>query len=243
MPKRNRQTLKESFRQGKKPSEQDFENLIDSTINILDDGLSKRADTGIGLAPLQGNETVMSIYREPGDEKAAWEIAIDKKGNLLIGRRDEVETTPLLTLRKDGHVELGEKTGEIHFSNQFNAPGRKGTFLSDPAKEVLANGKWQDITPELEGCWALEVIAGCGRRHSGKHALLVATAVHCFGQRAKITKTRSHYGMYGNRLCIRWVRKDFACKLQVKTLFHYGEGVKINYHITKLWDMPYMEEK
>lgn len=241
MPKRNRQTLKESFRQGKKPSQQDFENLIDSTINILDDGLSKRADTGIGLAPLQGNDTVMSVYREPGDEKAAWEIAIDRKtGNLKIGRWEEEGMASLLTLRTDGHIELGEEAGEVHFPGQTEMAGRKGSFLKG---SVLANGKWQDITPELEGCWALEVVAGCGRRHTGKHALLVATAIHCFGRQAKIKKTRSHYGMYGNRLCIRWVRKDFTCKLQVKTLFHYGEEIKINYHISRLWDMPFMEEK
>lgn len=241
MPKRNRKTLKESFRQGRKPTQQDFENLIDSTINILDDGLSKQADTGIGLAPLQGNETVMSVYREPGDSKALWEIAVDNQtGNLKIGKCSESGITPLLTLRTDGDVELGEENGQVHFSNQVNMSARKGSFQE--WSNVPANGRWHDITPELEGCWALEVVAGAGRRHTGKHALLVATAIHCFGKKPRIRATQSYYGSYGNKLKLRWVRNGFKCKLQVRSFFGYGDDIQINYHITRLWDREYNEE-
>lgn len=240
MPKRNRKTLKESFRQGRKPTQQDFENLIDSTINILDDGLSKRADTGIGLAPLQGNETVMSIYREPGDDKAAWQIAVDTRtGNLKIGQHTENGITSLLTLRTDGHLELGEASGQIHIANQLNMPGRKGSFRQD---HIPADGKWHDITEDLEGCWALEVVAGAGKRHTGKHAILVATAIHCFGKRPKIHKTQSHYGSFGNKLNLRWVKNGFKCKLQLRSRFDYGEDIQIHYHISRLWDRPYNEE-
>lgn len=240
MPKRNRKTLKESFRQGRKPTQQDFENLIDSSINILDDGLSKRADTGIGLAPLQGNETVMSVYREPGDDKATWEIAVDAQtGNLKIGKHTDYGISPLLTLRTDGHIELGEANGAIHISHQLNIPGRKGSYLQG---EVPANGKWHDLTPELEGCWALEVVIGAGKRHTGKHALLMATAIHCFGKRARIHKTESYYGSYGNKLKLRWVKNGFKCKLQARTHFDYGDNIQINYHISRLWDREYNEE-
>jgi len=240
MPKRNRKTLKESFRQGRKPTQQDFENLIDSAINILDDGLSKRADTGIGLAPLQGNETVMSVYREPGDDKAAWEIAVDNRtGNLKIGKYSEAGIIPLLTLRTDGHIELGDTNGQIHLSNQLNMPGRKGSFIQD---HVPADGKWHDITSDLEGCWALEVVAGAGRRHTGKHALLVATAIHCFGKQARIHKTQSYYGSYGNKLKLRWKKNGFKCKLQVRSQFSYGDDIQINYHISRLWDREFNEE-
>jgi len=239
VPKRNRKTLKESFRQGRKPTQQDFENLIDSSINILDDGLSKRADTGIGLAPLQGNETVMSVYREPGDDKAVWEIAVDATtGNLKIGRHTDNGISPLLTLRTDGHIELGDQTGEIHLSNQLNIPGRKGSFLQG---NVPADGKWHDITPELEGCWALEVVAGAGKRHTGKHAMIVATVMHSFGKRARIRKTGSHYGSYGNKLKLRWIKNGFTCKLQIRTHFDYNDNIQINYHISRLWDNPYNE--
>lgn len=240
MPKRNRKTLKESFRQGRKPSQQDFENLIDSSINILDDGLSKSADTGIGLAPLQGNETIMSIYREPGDEKASWAIAVDAQtGNLKIGKQTDEGVTPMLTFRTDGHIELGEATGQTHLSNLLNIPGRKGSFLQG---QVPANGKWHDISPELEGSWVLEIVAGCGRRHTGKHALIMATAMHCFGKKARIHKTESHYGSFGNKLCLRWVKNQYKCKLQIRTRFDYGDDIQINYHISRLWDAPYNED-
>jgi hypothetical protein len=241
MPKRNRKTLKENFKNGRKPSEQDFENLIDSAINILDDGLSKNIENGISLAPLLGNETVMSIFRESVDDKPIWKIAVDNEnGNLKIGKFENEKIIPFLTLNLNKKVEFGAEISEIKFNSQLNFPSRKGSFLSG---KILANGKWQDISEELEGCWMLEIVAGCGKRHTGKHSLLIATATHCFGKKAKIKKIRSYYGSFGNQICLRWRKNknNFSAKLQMKTIFNYGENVQINYHISKLWDNPFME--
>ncbi len=241
MVKRNRKTLKESFRKGYRPTEQDFENLIDSTINILDDGLSKQADTGMGLAPLHDNEAVLSVYRQPGEEVPVWVVALDKEtGDLKIGRSASEGTVPLLTLSPDGQVQIGREEAEVRLSGLLRLPGRQGSFLSG---EIPADGHWHDVTDLLEGCWALEVVAGCGRRHTGKYALLAATAVHCFGKRARVRKIRSHYGSFGNKLCIRWVRKGFTAKLQLKTQFRYGDNIRIRYHISRLWDLPLMEQE
>ena len=49
---RNRNTLIEGFSKGQRPTADDFKNLIDSTVNILDDGFSKDAQSGIKLAPI-----------------------------------------------------------------------------------------------------------------------------------------------------------------------------------------------
>lgn len=240
MPKRNRQTLKEGFKNGNRPTQQDFENLIDSTMNILDDGFSKSPESGMGLAPLLGEGVVMSIYREPADVDPLWEVSVDPdNGSLKIGRFNKNGAEPLIILTREGNISLGAAEKDIVFSGTLNTPGRKGTFLTG---KVPANGKWQDITSNLEGCWALEVVAGCGKRNAGKHALLVATAIHCFGSHAKVKKVRSHYGTFGNRLCLRWIKTGFSCRLQVKTVFNYGDGVMIRYHISKLWDNPLMDK-
>lgn len=239
MPKRNRQTLKECFKEGKKPSELDFENLIDSTINILDDGFSKQADTGMALSPIQGNHAVISVFREAGDDRAAWEIAIDPdSGSLKINRCHTEISTTIMTLDTDGNIELGETGGEIIVKGDICATGRKGGYIKG---KVPADGRWHDITTKLEGCWALEVIAGSGRKNTGKHALLVATAVHCFGAKRQVKKVSSHYGISGNRIRLRWKRSGFACTLQIRTSFNFGPGVDIDYNISRLWDKPYME--
>jgi hypothetical protein len=231
MAKRNRQTLKESFRQGKKPSEQDFENLIDSTMNILDDGFSKSPETGMGLAPLLDKGTVMSVFKESSDPKPQWEIAITQERNLEIRRCDGDTSVAVFTLNSDGSVNIAESEKKSILGGTIQMPIREGSLYKG---SVPADGIWHDITDDLDGCQALEIVATAGKRHRGKHAILVATATTCFGKHSKIRKTRSHFGMYGYKICIRWKRNETKARLQIKTIFKYGENVQIRYHVTGL---------
>ncbi len=235
MPKRNRQSLKASFRQGNRPSELDFENLIDSTMNLLEDGLRKEPHAGLMLAPEPGKSAVLSVCRQSSDEQALWQVSLDQDtGCLSVGLRGR----PLAVMNIDGTVTLGEYGGAVVMKGTLQAASRRGAFAQG---EVPANGRWQDITEELEGCWALEVVAGCGRKNTGKHSLIVADAVHCFGARPKIRKISSHYGIRGHRIRLRWVKRGYACVLQVRTSFNYGSDIRIRYHIARLWDEPFME--
>lgn len=234
MPKRTRQTLKESFKQGKRPSEQDFENLIDSTMNILDDGFSKSPETGMGLAPLLEKGTVLSVFRKTSDSKPQWEIAIEQQeGNLEIRKHQDDKTIPVLTLKTNGSILYGEEGKEALFSGRVTIPVREGVY----AQSVPADGKWHDITGDLDGSQALEIVAVAGKKNSGKHAVLMAFATSCFGKHGKIKKIRSYYGQYGYKICIRWRKSEEGenqCRLQLKTRFHYGEEIQINAHITSL---------
>ncbi len=235
MPKRNRQSLKAAFRQGKRPTELDFENLVDSALNLLDDGLRKDPDAGLMLAPEAGKSAVLSVCRRSGDERALWEVALDEQtGSLSVG----LHGRPLLTMNTDGTVTLGNEGGAVAIDGTLYAVSRRGTFAQG---EVPADGRWHNISGELEGCWALEIVAGCGRKNTGRHSLVVATAIHCFGARPRIGKISSHYGVHGHRIRLRWVRNGFACTLQARTSFNLGDGIMIRYHIARLWDEPFME--
>jgi hypothetical protein len=233
MPRKNRQTLIESFRRGKKPSQQDFENLIDSMLNILDDGFSKTAETGMGLAPLLEKGTVISVFKELADPKPQWEIAINTECCLEIRRCEDDQIVPVLVLKPDNTVELGIEGSETVVKDVLKMPVREGTLYRG---SVLADGNWHDITSGLSGYQALEVTAYAGKKSSGKHALLVATATACFGANAKIKKTTSHFGSYGHKIRLRWKKSggNFQVKLQLKTIFKYDNETTIKYHITGL---------
>jgi hypothetical protein len=233
MSRKNRQTLIESFRQGKKPTQQDFENLIDSMLNILDDGFSKTAETGMGLAPLLEKGTVISVFKEMADPKPQWEIAINTECCLEIRRCEDDYTVPVLVLNPNGSVELGAKGSETVLNDVLKMPVREGTLYRG---SVPADGHWHDITGGLNGYQALEVVAYAGKESSGKHAVLVATATSCFGAKARIKKTGSHYGSYGHKIRLRWKKSDgnFHAKLQLKTIFKYDDETSIKYHITGL---------
>lgn len=239
MARRNRETLKKSFGRGQRPTEQDFTNLIDSTLNLLDDGLSKSPSTGIELAPLVGEKRViLSVFRESGDPHPEWELSVGTSGELKICRFGEESSRPVITLHSDQRLEIDTDGGEVEVKGELVCPGRKGSYLKG---QVPADGQWHDISDELEGVCALEIIAAAGRRHSGKHAVLVALATHCFGDKPRIRKVRSHYGAFGHKLKLRWMRNGLRCKLQLKTLFNYGEEIGIAYQVSRLWDNPLME--
>lgn len=236
---RNRDTLKNSFKNGRRPTEKDFENLIDSTINILDDGLSKNPKSGIELAPAIGEKrTIMSIFCEPGNPVPEWEVSVGNEGELKICKYGAEKSFPFLSFRTDGCVEIGGKDSNIILNGLVFASGRKGTFGQGC---VPANGEWHDISDDLEGVCALEIVAASGRRKTGKYAILIAMATHCFGNKPRIKKIRSHYGIWGNRLKIRWKKNGLKCRLQMKTIFDYGDNIQIHYQISRLWDNPLME--
>ncbi len=248
MAKRNRETLKNYFKKGNRPSEQEFMDLVDSSLNILDDGFSKEPETGIEISPLFEKETLISFFREAVDSAPQWEIAIEKtSGSLLIKKIENEKKTPLLTLRTDGSVALGEKEKEILLQGTLQMPVRQGSLLQG---EVPADGRWHDleeldlegnrITKAWMGCQALEIVASVSIEGSGKHAILVANATVCFGRHSKIRKMVSYYGSYGNKICLRWKKlktEKHAGKLQMKTILKYGNDAKIQYHIGSLFKM------
>lgn len=246
MARRNRATLKDYFRHGRRPTERAFEDLIDSNLNTLDDGFFTHSpEIGIGLAPQTENGVVISTYARAGDDHPIWDIAVGREEHDLLIRHKEGNAggKVALTLKHADDPSGKYSKGDVFVHGQLHVRSTKGAFLSG---EVPADGRWHDIlnndTVESEGCWMFQVTAGCAQRDKGRYALLHALAMHCFGSQRKISKTRSHFGIFGNRLAIRWlpIKGTFKCRLQLKTLFRYDEDKVITYHITSLWDNPSM---
>ena len=64
MPRTNRNTLKEYFKRGSMPNQKHFYELIDSMVNISDDGIDKNPDDGLRLAPFQGKQSRHQLIHE-----------------------------------------------------------------------------------------------------------------------------------------------------------------------------------
>ncbi|HQJ91096.1 MAG TPA: hypothetical protein PLB70_10820, partial [Paludibacteraceae bacterium] len=104
MAKTNRRTLKEYFSAGKKPDCSQFADLIDSMLNIVDDGFIKTADGGMTLSPTNGSRegNVMEIRQDILDSEAAWRFSVTDNGSFLICRG--MSETPVVRLNQDGSV-------------------------------------------------------------------------------------------------------------------------------------------
>ena len=72
MPRTNRNTLKEYFKCGSMPNQKHFYELIDSMVNISDDGIDKNPDDGLRLAPSKENSPVISLFTNIQDNIPEW---------------------------------------------------------------------------------------------------------------------------------------------------------------------------
>lgn len=241
MTKVNRETLRSYFRSGSRPTGEQFEDLIESVPNIIDDGIARSDGEGLKLAPINGKGAVLEFFRDIQDDRAAWKITIDPVvGTLsLVNENDD----PVLTFNSGDPVRV--HTG-IESYGGVSAPGFTGTFrqsriIDRPAK---ADGRWHTLPlaeqEERDGCRAYRIIAGCGKPATGKYALLEATAIQCCGKKRRIRTTSSWIGCRLHRIRLRWHTENGQTVLQIRTRKNYGDSVTIRYQVTELWSDYYM---
>ena len=89
MPRTNRNTLKEYFKRGSMPNQKHFYELIDSMVNISDDGIDKNPDDGLRLAPSKENSPVISLFTNIQDNIPEWKIYLGNNSQLHIIRQGQ----------------------------------------------------------------------------------------------------------------------------------------------------------
>ena len=63
MAKKNRRTLKRFFSEGSLPTEDQFGDLIDSSLNTIDEGLDKTPQNGLELSLVGDHDRLISFFR------------------------------------------------------------------------------------------------------------------------------------------------------------------------------------
>lgn len=238
----NRRTLKNFFKRGSLPTEVNFADLIDSTLNKVDDGISKNIEAGLMISPTGTSNKLMSFYNNIKDKNPAWNIGLNE------GRTDgltisEGHNQPRLFIQNGGNIGIGTVSPQtkLDVNGMVAMHGRIGTYKKG---QVPADGKWHTIIENLDYMQAFEVMSYVqSKQGRGKYALLHAIAVSTFGgpSRSAITKTSAYYRFFWNKLSIRWSGDIHNYSLQVRTATNYGfkeDGYQrmITYRLTKLWD-------
>lgn len=108
----NRSTLKKLFRQGSLPTEEHFGDLIDSTLNIADDGFSQSADNGVEITLLGQKQRLLSFFRKPQDNPDWWIGCDPKKNSLHFARSSEGSELDILTMTSGGCLKVGQSQTE-----------------------------------------------------------------------------------------------------------------------------------
>lgn len=242
MGKANRNTLKNYFKQGRMPSEQQFAELIDSMLNMVDEGFDKSAEDGLKVSQLGDNTALISFYHPTDLNRPTWSMTCDKtKGELVI---QDQTGNPVLVLAADGRVGIAKTMPQfaLDVAGVVAAEGRTGAMRG----LVPADGQWHPIVENLSGCQALEVMAGAGKPKTGRYALLRATAMNVFhptgffmnflNLKRRIRCHHAYYRSRCDRIMLKWQSTDEKTyALALKTKCAYAEGIQVQYNVTRLW--------
>ena len=223
MSRKSRETLKSYFREGARPSEDDFADLIDSALNINDEGFRKTPPDGLRVTSLGDSHALMSFYTPKSEaDRAEWSIGLGDDFKRLQMQRPGAAGGPLLTLDPLGRVGVGVATprDELDVRGIILADGRRGRHAQDrviegKADRLIADGELHALTGDLHGLQAFEVVAGVGLPESGRFALMHGVALNAFNPIwwdnlffANKKRIRSHHAYYSrrvDRLQLRWV--------------------------------------
>ncbi|WP_211944299.1 hypothetical protein, partial [Cupriavidus campinensis] len=86
MTSRNRESLKRYFREGALPDEDHFADLIDSMLNMSDEGFRKTVERGFEVYSAAGHDALISFFRDHDPERAAWRFELGGARDALLVR-------------------------------------------------------------------------------------------------------------------------------------------------------------
>ena len=248
MAKKNRSTLKRYFREGALPSSDQFGDMIDSSLNTIDEGFDRSDKNGFEISLLGEHDRLISFFRNTAEKQPVWSVSYDKRNDKLrfIKPDDGDETAATLALAPGGRVGVNKDDPQwtLDVKGIVAAHGRIGANPTDQTT-VPADSKWHNISGPLNGCQAFEVMAGVGNKGTGKYALMKAVALNTFNPRGllfnlfnlkkRIKYHQAYYLSRSNRIKLRWQGKDGEYFLQMRSNCDYGEGVQIRFYLTQLW--------
>lgn len=241
MALQNRNTLMNFFRKGQIPTEGHFSDLIESMLNKVDDGMSKTIDDGLTLSPIGTSKKLISFFKSVEDKNPAWALEIDS-GRGDISFKNNLGDN-VLTMSQKRMVAINKSTEPkytLDVNGVIGSEGRVGTFKQG---KVLADGKWHVVLEKLNGCYAFDIIAGVGKKRTGKYALLHAYAMSTFGRsNSKIQIHQAYYGSRCNKIDLRWSGNTHEFNLEMRTRCSYDGDFYVNYNITRLWSDTFMDE-
>ena len=231
----NRSQLKKAFQKGAIPSQQDFEDLVDSMLHKQDDGLVSQED-GLKISPKGSSRKMITFFNSLNDFKPRWSIEQHPKNNPDFGLNlMDDQGKSCLFIQSNGDVGVGtlNPASKLSVEGNIDMHGRRGTYAHG---EVPGDGVWHNITPRLSDCHAFEVVAKIGKKGRGLYSMIHALAVSTFGRsRSRIRKSTAYYGSFRNKLDLRWSGSTFNYYLQARTRRNYGDDTMIRYHVTNLW--------
>ncbi|MEB3301390.1 MAG: hypothetical protein VKN56_05400, partial [Cyanobacteriota bacterium] len=132
----SRQALRNRFVRHAIPTEKDFADLINASLNLADDGVVKLPDQPLGLVRQKQDQAVLRLYASPDADWTAWQMqligGIDKPG---LGFTNQAGASALVLEGTSGHVGVGTTSPTARLTvceaNGSPAGANSGSLLID----------------------------------------------------------------------------------------------------------------
>lgn len=232
---KNRKELKSAFKKGNIPTQDDFENLIDSLVHKHEDGLFDE-NNGICISSSGASNKLVSFCESMNKKNILWSleqntnINNDSGLNLVDKNGDS-----LMYINNKSFVGIGNVTPQckLDVNGEIQTTGRRGTYKYG---RVLGDGKWHVIIDQLSDCHVFEIVAKINKYNFGRHSIIHAIAANAFnGKGNKINITNAFYGDSKNSIDLCWDGEEFNYNLKIRTTNNYDGEFYIEYYITNLW--------
>lgn len=250
MVRKDRTNLKKLFQEGQLPREGDFALLIDSMVNIIEDGITSTHEDGLRISSRGDEGRLISFFAKDDGNTPEWTIQLDNSNKILSISNRNAGT--VLSLTDEGDIGIGSDMPEeskLDVRGVISMTGRRGIYKGAKGDKtgpvtVKADKQWHKILRHLKGCRAYEIMAGTGAENTGRYAMVHAIAMNCFnGRKSKIKTINASHRWFWHRISFRWTGKADDYDLEVKSWIDFGPDAVIKCYITELWQDYTPEEK
>ena len=177
MARQDRNTLRRYFQKGALPSQDHFNDLIDSMLNMRDEGFSKSPEHGFEISPIENNASLISFFSQDDDANPSWTFRYSDLSSSKLELSNLKDTAPILTF--DGqHNRIGINTNKTTEALEVGGFVKSHGVLGIEEKSIPADGEYHDVLGNLKGCHAFEIVAGVGATGTGIYSLAHVIAIN-----------------------------------------------------------------
>lgn len=221
--RKNRDTLKDYFKKGKTPTEDQFAELIDSTLNLVEDEPVMRTDTGWTFYPKQNGSLDIGLYTEKsvtGTEPPVWSLSVTPEKKLVIKNGQEVV---VMEVSQDKSFLLhGNLTVEDTVTaSAYKTKGGGGVTPGEDYLTVPADKKWHDLPLDVSregfGCRVYRIYASFREQGTGLCRLTRVTAIWLNFIEQRIESPEKHWWGWSGNIRFRWLDHSGKPCLQMRS--------------------------
>lgn len=244
---KNKESLKNYFQKGGIISEKQFIDLIDSSVNVIDDGIDVQPKDGLRLNPTGIFSRLISFFKKKTQKAPNYTLNIDFNDNEGLSINNSEDKSVLKISGDKVGVNIDNPEYDIHVNGIVGAKSRIGTYSKG---SIDADGNWHKIIDDLDGINVFEIVASAsGTINKGDYSVIYAIALSTFGgkrSRNIIKVFNANWYSFFERffsrrkIMLRWGGTLHSYYLEMKMSKDWGvnpetnQPYKIKYNLMKL---------